>query len=169
MQRRNFVKKLSILSSGVIFATKANAITNMFNKTSAVLKAIPNTAYLKNTTIQGTIYDAITHKPITATMHITLQGKQIPETNMQSNSLTGNYEIHTGVNFNNMHSTILEVSITAPNYKTYVNKIFANTTGCSIYSNAWAYNPAFNKLHLPVNHSTDIATNTTLNFYLLKK
>ncbi len=170
MLRKDFVKKIGVLSSGLILASKANALHNLFNTSNtAVLHINPKVAKLKDTIIKGIVLDATTNKPIRATMIVKIiSNNQNILANSTSTTVFGNYEIHTGVDYTQMRSTILEIEINALGYKTYTNKIYASAKACSIHSNAWLYNANFNEKHLPLNNSTDTLTTTTLHFHLLK-
>lgn len=171
MERRLFVKKTSLLTSGIlilstdsILATTATTAQN--NVTNVNL--IPALATGKNIIIKGLVLDAKTNLPINTDIKISAKRNRFYSKNNSLNALNGEYSIYTGFTNSGKISEKLNFEINAPGYKPYNGNLYITKDGCNVHSDQWQYNPAYKPEYRPINKEQINTITSTFNFYLVK-
>lgn len=167
MERRKFVKRLSLFTTGSIVLSGSNLY--------ALDKEIKNNSIdfspflMENKIVlKGNFIDAETLHPIQAVkMFAKVKGNRLFTLSASLESKNGSYKIESGFNKDKRNEKIA-IQIIADGYKPYENNIYLNTTGCHIYSEEWTYNPNFNSDNCPKNENIGNQTLSTFNFHLVK-
>jgi hypothetical protein len=167
MKRRLFLKKTSILSSGILFFP-SKTISAAPEQASNTLDLVPVFNNGKNVLIKGSIVDFKTQLPVSTEMTVTVQRNRFYSQKHTINAINGSYAITTGFASDNKISEKVKVLINAEGYKSYESYLYLTHKGCNIHSEHWNYNPEFRPEFSPVNQNLANGTISEFNFYLVK-
>jgi hypothetical protein len=170
MERRSFVKKTSLLTSGLfffstknLFATPEKSDININN-----LDLTPMLASSKKIMIKGKILDSKTHLPINADMYVKTKRNRFFSKKHSVNALNGSYSIFSGFASSEKISEKLLIEIKVDGYKPYEGNLYLTPNGCNVHSDQWQYNPDFKPEYCPVNYEESNLLFSSFNFYLVK-
>ena len=170
MERRLFVKKTSLLTSGILILSTdsilATATATQKNVTNINLTPVLATG--KNIIIKGLVLDAKTNLPINTEINISAKRNRFYSKNNSLTALNGEYSIFTGFTNSGKISEKLNFDITAEGYKPYNGNLYITKKGCNIHSDQWQYNPGYKPECRPINKEHENAIVSTFNFYLVK-
>ena len=170
MERRLFVKKTSLLTSGILILSTDSilATTSTAQKNVTNINLIPALATGKNIIIKGLVLDAKTNLPINTDIKISAKRNRFYSKNNSLNALNGEYSIYTGFTNSGKISEKLNFEINAPGYKPYNGNLYITKNGCNIHSDQWQYNPGYKPEYRPINKEQENTITSTFNFYLVK-
>lgn len=171
MERRLFVKKTSLLTSGILILSTdsilaTTTLTTQKNVTN--INLIPVLATGKNIIIKGSVLDAKTNLPINTDIKISTRRNRFYSKNDSLNALNGEYSIYTGFTNSGKISEKLNFEISAPGYKPHNGNLYITKKGCNVHSDQWRYNPSYQPEYRPINKEQENTITSTLNFYLVR-
>lgn len=171
MKRRNFVKRLSVFTTGTIALSGSNLYASETQNEiqNATINLTPSSS-TDSFLLKGSFIDAITLQPIkNVKMVAKVTKNRFFTLNESVISNDGTYQIQSGFSSNkNKMNEKVNIEIKADGYKTYKNTIYLSTKGCDIHSEEWNYNPNFRVENCPVNINKGNTTLSTFNFHLVK-
>jgi hypothetical protein len=171
MERRNFVKRLSVFTTGTIALSGSNLYASEIKKETA--NAIIDLSPLSPTDtiiLKGNFIDASTLAPIKDVKMIAkVKRNRFFPLNESITSNDSTYQIQSGFSLNkNKLNEKVNIEIIADGYKTYNSTIYLTAKGCDIHSEEWNYNPNFKTEFCPKNINVDNKTLSTFNFHLVR-
>ncbi len=170
MERRLFVKRLSVLTTGTLVLSGSNIYALETNTTTNTIDLTPFSLVNNRITLKGNFIDSKTFEPISSVKLIAIINKnRFFPLNQLLESTDGSYSIESGFNASNTKvNEKISIQIEAKGYKPYKNTIYLSAKGCYIHSEEWNYNPNFNSEFIPKNNNSDQRTISTFNFHLVK-
>lgn len=174
MERRKFVKKLSVFTTGALVLSGSNLYaldTDSETKTeNTSINLTPLSFIDKKITLKGNFIDSETLEPI----HSVVLKAKVKKNRFLPLSKTiepknGSYEIQTGFSSNgNKINEKVTIEISAEGYKTFSSNLYLTANGCNIHSEIWDYNPKFKMEYCPKNSSNGNHTVSAFNFHLVR-
>lgn len=168
MERRLFVKKTSLLTSGILVLSTNSLLATTDQKIVNNLDIVPVLATGKNIIIKGLILDAQTNLPINTDINVSTKRNRFYSKNHLLTALNGVYSIHTGFSNSEKVSEKMNFKINVEGYKPYNGNLYITKSGCNIHSDQWQYNPDFKSENRPTNNEQANTFVSTFNFYLVK-
>lgn len=170
MERRLFVKRLSVLTTGTLALSGSNIYALETNTTSNNIDFTPFSLVNNKITLKGNFIDSKTFEPISSVKLIAkIKKNRFFPLNQSLESTDGSYSIESGFNLSNSKvNEKISIQIEAEGYKPYKNTIYLSTKGCYIHSEEWNYNPNFKPEFIPKNSSSENETISSFNFHLVK-
>lgn len=170
MERRQFVKKAGIFTTGAIALSGIQTYAAPSESTEKKATNIDLSPMLakEKISIVGKVTDAVTLQPIVAKIKVTAKTNAFYSSKRNYDAFDGNYRIDSGFSSLGKTSQKVLVEIDAEGYKPYSNYIYLTKTGCSIHSNEWNYNPNFKGEDCPENKPSGNQIISSFNFRLIK-
>lgn len=168
MERRSFVMKTSLLTSGIFVFSTGNLFATSEQNNINNLDLTPMLITGKKIMIKGTILDSKTHLPINADMCVKTKRNRFFSKRHSVNALNGSYSIYSGFSNSEKISEKITIEIKVDGYKSYEGNLYLSRSGCNIHSDQWQYNPDFKPEYCPVNYEESNLMFSTFNFYLIK-
>lgn len=167
MERRLFVKKTSLLASGVLIFKTGTILSNP-QQNSSNLDLTPLFITGKKIIIKGLILDSKTHQPITTDISVKVKRNRFYSKKHSITATNGSYSIYSGFSNSDKISEKVVIEISANGYKSYESNFYLTKKGCNIHSDQWQYNPDFKSEYCPVNKEESEFILSKFNFYLVK-
>jgi hypothetical protein len=167
MERRSFVKKTSLLTSGVLILPTGNLLSAP-NQISNNLDLTPLFIDGKKIIIKGSVLDSQTHMPINTDINLTVKRNRFYSKKHFIAATNGSYSIHSGFSNSDKISEKVMIEIKVNGYKPYESNLYLTKKGCNIHSDQWQYNPNFKSEYCPVNKEESEFVLSKFNFYLVK-
>jgi len=167
MERRLFIKKASMLTTGVLAMSSLTSFTSPENENSNI-DLVPFLAS-KRIELKGIIVDAKSGQVVINTsIKVKLNRNRFLATQRVIENNNGKYSIASGFTPNGKFSEKIEIEIKAPGYKTYKSQLLLSKNGCNVHSAEWDYNPDFKIEYLPENLISGEDVISQFNFRLVK-
>ncbi|MCC9071456.1 hypothetical protein LNQ49_07625 [Flavobacterium sp. F-65] len=168
MERRLFVKKTGLLTTGILVLSTDSILATTTQKDVTNLDLTPVLTTGKNIIIKGLVLDARTNLPINTDINISTKRNRFYSKNHLLTALNGIYSIHTGFSNSEKVSEKMNFKINVDGYKPYNGNLYITKSGCNIHSDQWQYNPDFKSENRPINNEQTNTFVSTFNFYLVK-
>lgn len=170
MERRLFVKRLSVLATGTLALSGANIYAVEANNPSNNIDFTPFSLVNNKITLKGNFIDSKTSEQIRSVKLIAkIKKNRFFPLKQSLQSTDGSYSIESGFNASNTKvNEKISIQIEAQGYKPYKNTFYLSAKGCLIHSEEWNYNPNFKSEFIPKNNSSEKETISSFNFHLVK-
>lgn len=170
MERRLFVKRLSVLTTGTLVLSGSNIYALETNTTTNTIDFTPFSLVDNKITLKGNFIDSETFEPINSVKLIAkIKKNRFFPLNQSLESTDGSYSIASGFNISDTKvNEKISIQIEAAGYKPYKNTIYLCAKGCYIHSEEWNYNPNFKSAFIPKNNRFEKETISSFNFHLVK-
>ncbi|MEO8516580.1 MAG: hypothetical protein ABI426_07550 [Flavobacterium sp.] len=169
MERRLFVKKTALMTTGVLALSGSNLYASTEEKKSDIIDISPIATSKNKIILKGFILDAITFKKIEVSeIEVKVRRNRLFSTKESIEKANGSYHIVSGFTNSGKIREKLNVKITAFGYKPYEGCLYITKNGCQIHSEEWDYNPNFKPEFCPKNDISDSQTEVKFNFHLVK-
>ena len=175
MERRKFVKKLSVFTTGTLVLSGSNLYaleTDSGTKTlHTSINLTPFSINDKKITLQGNFLDSKTFEPIqTVILKAKIKNNRFLPLSKSIVSRNASYEIQTGFSSNgNKIYEKISVEIKSTGYKPFYGYLYLSTNGCNVHSDFWNYNPDFQIENCPQNEYSETHTLSRFDFHLVKE
>lgn len=169
MERRLFVKKTALMTTGVLALSGSNLYASTEEKKSNRIDLSPITASTNKIILKGSILDAITLKKIEASeIEVKVKRNRFFSIKEAIEKTNGSYHIISGFSGSKVREK-LHIKINANGYKPYEGCLYVTQNGCHVHSEEWKYNPNFKPEFCPENTFFNNLTEVKFNFHLVKK
>lgn len=168
MERRKFVKRLSVFTTGSLVLSGSNMYASGVDKKTNNIDFLPLSSIDSKITLKGSFIDSKTFQPIKSVkMNAKVKRNRFFALNESIQSIDGNYKIQSGFSEKN-RSEKVNIEIVAEGYKPYNSNIYLTAHGSDIHSEEWNYNPDFKSEYCPKNENDCNQILSTYDFHLVK-
>ena len=171
MKRRLFVKKASMLTTGILALSGINALASHVEKSNPnYIDLSPISPSNKKIKLIGFVLDSKTLEPITDIIRMKVAIKRNRFFSLKESIETKNssYTIVNGLTKSGKIFEKMNVAIHVNGYKPYHGAIFMTQNGCNVHSEEWNYNENFKPEYCPKNYCLNDNLQSKFNFLLVK-
>lgn len=168
MERRKFVKRLSVFTTGSLVLSGSNLYATSVDKKTNNIDFLPLSSIDSKITLKGNFIDSKTFQPIKSVqMTAKIERNRFFPLKESIQSMDGSYKIQSGFSKKKRNEKV-NIQIVAKGYKTYNSTIYLTANGSDIHSEEWNYNPDFKSDYCPKNENDNNQIHSTYNFHLVK-
>ena len=171
MKRRLFVKKATMLTTGILALSGINALASHVEKNNTNYTDLsPISPSNKKIKLKGSVLDSKTFEPINdiIRMNVAIQRNRFFSLKEFIETKNSTYTIVNGLTKSGKIFEKMNVAIHVSGYKPYNGTIYMTQNGCDVHSEEWNYNENFKPEYCPKNYCLNDNVESTFNFLLVK-
>ena len=157
------------MSAGILLFSNSQLLAEE-KKANNTIDLSPLSIHSKKVKLKGNIVDSKKFETISnCQITVKIKNSRLLFSSNTMESQDGAYSVLAGFTKHGKVHKKMHLEIKAEGYKTYNGSLYLTSTGCSLHSDEWKYNPGFNPENCPENITKGVETVTSFNFHLIKK